>query len=248
MKPHLIMPMGGAGSRFYKNGYMHPKPLIEIEGKPFFFWAATSISKFVDIQDLTFVVLQQHIDGFKIDEVVKSYFPKAQIVVIPNVLPGPVFSALKGVEFITDDASIIFNDCDHMFCCNEVNKLLNEGNMDADGVLLTFQSDAPQFSYVKYGDGRKIIGTVEKKVVSDHAICGAYIFRNKNVFRRMAEEYIQNCSYNECFMSGVYNVMCAHGLVIKDYLLDYHVEFGTPEEYKVAAGSLYFNSKSDGSR
>lgn len=30
MQPHLIMPMGGAGSRFYKNGYMQPKPLIEI--------------------------------------------------------------------------------------------------------------------------------------------------------------------------------------------------------------------------
>ena len=67
MKPHLIMPMGGAGSRFYKNGYMHPKPLIEINGKPFFYWATMSIKKFVDIQDLTFVVLQQHIDDFKLE-------------------------------------------------------------------------------------------------------------------------------------------------------------------------------------
>lgn len=30
------MPMAGAGSRFYKNGYTLPKPLIEIAGKPFF--------------------------------------------------------------------------------------------------------------------------------------------------------------------------------------------------------------------
>ena len=37
MKTHLIMPMGGAGSRFANSGYMLPKPLIEIEGKPFFF-------------------------------------------------------------------------------------------------------------------------------------------------------------------------------------------------------------------
>ncbi len=35
MKIHLIMPMGGAGSRFYKNGYIQPKPLIEIKGKLF---------------------------------------------------------------------------------------------------------------------------------------------------------------------------------------------------------------------
>lgn len=244
MKPHLIMPMGGAGSRFYKNGYMQPKPLIQIEGKPFFFWAAMSIKKFVDIQDLTFVVLQQHIDGFKIDEEIKSYFPDAQIVVIPEVLPGPVFSALKGIGAVTDEGPIIFNDCDHMFCCNQVNALLNSGNMNVDGILLTFRSNAPQFSYVKYGEGGEIVGTVEKKVVSSHAICGAYIFRDSSVFRRMAEKYIQSCPYNECFMSGVYNVMCEHGLVVKDYLLDYHVEFGTPEEYKAAAESPYFSLKS----
>ena len=65
-KVHLIMPMGGAGSRFFKNGFVVPKPLIEINGKPFLYWATSSISKFVDVQDITFVVLQQHIDDFQI--------------------------------------------------------------------------------------------------------------------------------------------------------------------------------------
>ena len=34
-KLHLIMPMGGRGYRFFKDGYSMPKPLIELEGKPF---------------------------------------------------------------------------------------------------------------------------------------------------------------------------------------------------------------------
>ena len=34
-KIHLIMPMGGAGSRFFKNGFVMPKPLIEIQKEPF---------------------------------------------------------------------------------------------------------------------------------------------------------------------------------------------------------------------
>ena len=42
-------------------------------------------------------------------------------------------------------------------------------------------------------------------------------------------------------MSGLYNVMCENGLIVKDYLLDYHVEFGTPEEYEKAKGSQYFS-------
>ena len=41
-------------------------------------------------------------------------------------------------------------------------------------------------------------------------------------------------------MSGLYNVMCEKNLTVKDFLLDYHVEFGTPEEYEEAKESQYF--------
>lgn len=239
MKPHLIMPMGGAGSRFYKDGYMQPKPLIEIHDKPFLYWATMSILKYVDIQDLTFVVLQQHIDIFGIDKTIKKFFPQAKIKVLPQILPGPVFTALKGVEDINDDAPVIFNDCDHMFKCETVNNIFKLGKFDMDGALLTFLADTAQFSYVKYEE-EKIVGTIEKAVVSNHAICGAYIFKSSQLFKDMANIYINDCPYDECFMSGIYNVMCAKGMVLHDYLLDYHVEFGTPEEYEVAKCSEYF--------
>ena len=240
MQPHLIMPMGGAGSRFYKNGYMQPKPLIEINGKPFLYWATMSIKKYVDITDLIFIVLQQHIDKFNIDKAIVKYFPEAMIEVLPEILPGPVFTSLKGIEKINDNAPIIFNDCDHMFKCTEINRIFNEDAFTSDGALLTFKSGEPQFSYVMYDKNGRIVGTIEKKVVSNHAICGAYIFKNEKIFSDMAVVYTKNCPYNECFMSGLYNVMCENKLDIKDYLLDYHVEFGTPEEYQKAKGSQYF--------
>ena len=240
MKPHLIMPMGGAGSRFYKDGYIMPKPLIIINGKPFFYWAVMSIMHYVDIADLTFVVLKQHVDEKNIDGIIKNFFPNAKIVIIPEVLPGPVFTALEGVANIDDSAPIIFNDCDHMFKCSSLYKLLNEGTFDAEGALLTFESSEPQFSYVQYEENR-IIGTVEKKVVSNKAICGAYVFKNVQTFLDNARVYIQDCPYSECFMSGIYNVMCRHGLEVKDYLLDYHVEYGTPLEFEKAKVSPYFN-------
>ena len=53
-KLDLIMPMGGAGSRFFKNGFVMPKPLIEINGKPFLYWATRSIEKYVELADITF--------------------------------------------------------------------------------------------------------------------------------------------------------------------------------------------------
>lgn len=240
MKPHLIMPMGGVGSRFYEYGYELPKPLIEIRNRPFFYWAVMSILRYIDIESVTFVVLRKHIEENEIDCVIHRYFKDAKIVVIPDVLPGPVFTALEGVKDIQDNLPLIFNDCDHMFKCKDLNSLFEQKRLDIDGALLTFESNQPQFSFVRYCENGEISGTVEKKAVSNRAICGAYIFKNVSLFRSIAEEYTASCPYSECFMSGMYNVMCKKGMKILDYLLDFHVEFGTPEEYETARSSHYF--------
>lgn len=239
-KMHLIMPMGGAGSRFYKNGYELPKPLIEIHGKPFLYWATMSIAKYIKACDITFVVLQQHIDQYKIDEVIKEYFPNAKISVIPKVLPGAVMTCLAGIQEIDDDLPVLFNDCDHMFACKTFNEDIMQDAWKFDGALLTFESGEPQFSYIEYDENKNIVGTVEKKVVSNHAICGAYVVKNAGIFRQMAEEYLENCSYSEYFVSGIYNVMCQKGLQVQDYTVDFHVPFGIPEEYETAKKSEYF--------
>ena len=84
-KLHLILPMAGRGSRFFDDGFISPKPLIEINGKPFFYWAARSIEKFVDCADLTFVVLEEHIRDFAINARIKEYWPEARIVALPAV-------------------------------------------------------------------------------------------------------------------------------------------------------------------
>ena len=158
-KLHLIMPMGGAGSRFFKNGFVMPKPLIEINGKPFLYWATRSVEKYVNLADITFVVLNQHIAEFQIDKVIEKYFPEAKIEAVDfeEVKSGPVMTCLAGLRNIKDDQPILFNDCDHMFASKTFAEDINSGSWDYDGALLTFDSDQPQFSYIQYENGR-IIG------------------------------------------------------------------------------------------
>lgn len=110
MKINLIMPMGGGGTRFGNQGFDVPKPLIEIYGKPFFYWATQSLAKFVELQSLTFVVLKEHVEKFHIDEVIKKYYPDANIVVILEVLPGAVLTCKAGVQKVTDSEPILFNE------------------------------------------------------------------------------------------------------------------------------------------
>ncbi len=236
------MPMAGAGSRFFKNGYVQPKPLIEIKGKPFFYWATQSLVKFLDVESLTFAVLQQHIDDFEIDTKLLEYYPNARIEVIEELLPGAVLTCMRGIKNINNNYPVIFNDCDHMFRCNDFSNILNSDDaLQFKGALLTFHSNLPQFSYVKYDEQKNIIGTIEKQVVSNHAICGAYMFDSVDTFVEMSELYLKSCNYSEYFMSGVYNVMCSKGMNISDFLVDFHVPFGTPEEYKEALTSNFFD-------
>ena len=228
------MPMGGGGTRFGNKGFNLPKPLIELQGKPFFYWATQSVAKFVDIEDLTFVVLQEHIDRFGIDKAIKKYYPDANIEVIPEVLNGAVLTCKEGVRNIGDDLPILFNDCDHAFLSEEFYEYCKEGEFDAiDGALLTFKSDNPAYSYVIFEDGR-VVGTIEKQVASDEAICGAYYFKNRDIFEKYTETYLDNCDYSEFFVSGVYNEMANDKCNISTFNIGEHISFGTPDEYDEA--------------
>jgi dTDP-glucose pyrophosphorylase len=238
---HLVMPMGGKGSRFSQMGYDKPKPLIEINDRPFFYWATQSIRKFVGLRSLTFVVLQEHVDHFNIDKVISSYFPEANIIVIPHVLDGAVLTCLEGVKNIKDDAPIIFNDCDHIFYCPSFYDFCNKGDFDKiNGLLLTFTSNDPKFSFLEVDDSGNVIRTVEKVAISDKAICGAYFFRNRFNFEDAAKKYLNICNYSEYFVSGVFNVLVGEGKIVRSFNVDAHVPFGTPEEYEKAKGSEWF--------
>ena len=219
------MPMAGGGTRFKKNEIDIPKPLIEINDKPFFFWAAQSILKFIEIKNLIFVVLKEHIEKYNIDKKILEYYPNAKIQIINNVLNGAVFTCLEGIKLIDND--------DHAFLSKTFYKYCMENNFNnIDGALLTFYSNEAKYSYIALDEKNNVIETMEKKVISDKAICGAYYFKNKKIFKTAVEKYLGNCIYDEYFISGVYNVMIKNNLLIKYFPTDLHISFGTPEEYE----------------
>lgn len=235
-KLHLIMPMAGRGSRFFDNGFVSPKPLIEINGKPFFYWAARSVEKFVDLADITFVVLEEHIRDFDMENRIRAYWPQARIVALPAMTEGAAITSLRGAESLPDGEPMLFNDCDHLFYCGAFNEFCAAGDFEhgPDGMLLTFESDSPAYSYLQYGPDGRVCRTVEKQVVSHDAICGAYYFRNKAVYADACAQYLRECEYKEYFVSGIYNVLAREGRWVAGMPTDLHLPFGTPAEYFAA--------------
>lgn len=229
----LILPMGGAGTRFFDKGYDCPKPLLTLRGKPFFYWATESIYRRVPTAGLTFVILREHAERFGLREKILSYYPEARIVELPHVLQGAVLTCLEGVKALPEDRPVLFNDCDHYFTASALAQFC-ASDAQADGLLLTFRSDKPCYSYVDYDAAGNVTRTVEKQVISRDAICGAYYFASKRLFCHYAARYLQTCTYREFFLSGVYNGMAQDGCVIRSLPVDLHIPFGTPEEYREA--------------
>lgn len=235
MKLNLVMPMAGGGTRFEHQGFTVPKPLIRIHGKPFFYWAVQSVVNGIEVGNITFAVLQEHIKKWEIDRQILEYYPESHFRIIPHVLNGALLTCLEGIRDISNEDPILLNDCDHAFHCEKFRQYINGGcRREADGALLTFSSNNPRYSYVKFDRDGRVCGTVEKEAVSDEAICGAYYFRNKEIFLTAADAYLQNCNYSEYFLSGVYNEMVKKDMQIQTFKTDMHISFGTPEEFEEA--------------
>ncbi|MCR5746143.1 MAG: efflux RND transporter permease subunit [Lachnospiraceae bacterium] len=245
-KVNLVFLMGGAGTRFFDNGFECPKPLIELNGEPFFKRAADSLIGHVNYEKLIFVVLKEHADKFAIDKKILEYYPDAKIVLLLKVLPGAVMTALEGVKRIKNDLPVIFTDCDLMFRSEAMYDYYTGGEYDAAGTLITFTSDQDKYSYVRIDSDESFddngyayaVETAEKKVISEHAITGCYGFANVGEFVEVAKKYLDNCPYNEYFMSGLYNEVISSGRKIKVFSVDDYHSFGTPEEYKEATEAL----------
>lgn len=239
---NLVFPMAGAGSRFAEKGFDLPKPLIDLDGEPFFKRAADSIVKHIKYERIIFIVLKEHVEDYEIDLRIKKYYPDAKIIVLPKVLPGALMTAMEGAKAIHNEYPVIFMDCDLLFTSEALYEYYGSDDYDSAGTLITFKSDSDRYSYVEVKDLelsqdvsiKVAAATAEKKVISEHAIAGAYGFINAAVFQKAAERYLKDCPYDEFYISGLYDQMIASGRRIRVFETDTYCSFGTPEEYDEA--------------
>jgi dTDP-glucose pyrophosphorylase len=232
----LIMPMAGRGSRFSRLGIATPKPLIEIAGKPFFWWAVQSLRRSMPLREMIFVVLDEHCGQFDIERRILALYPQARIARVPDITSGAAETAAIGLRLLCSAGPVAINDCDHAFQCNALGALNGSGQLfDADqavAALMCFRSDNPAYSYALLDDGGVVNGTVEKRAASPYAIAGCYLFADAALFLRVFDAYRAQCPYDELFISGIYNLLAARGARLKLLPLERHWSFGTPEEYQ----------------
>lgn len=235
----LVMPAAGCGSRFAKLGADMPKPLLELEGRPFFWWAAESVRRVAELRQMVFVVQQAHVKDFGIDQKIKSYYPDATVVAISQRTSGAAETAKIGIDALRSPGTVAINDCDHAFICPQLVQLLAALRTSMEGALLCFRSADPAYSYLKLGLDHEVIGTVEKQVASPFAIAGCYLFARSERFHALYERYRQECRYSELFLSGMFNLLAKDHSEIGMLELERHCSFGTPEEKNAVSREVF---------
>ena len=235
----LIIPAAGRGSRFFKYGVEVPKPLIDLKGRPFFWWSVESVRRIAPLRQIVFVVLEEHITQFSIDKIIRSYYPEAKIVAIPEVTSGAAETARVGLSALDMPGPVAINDCDHAFICKSPSGIIGALGDDVDGVLMGFKSSNPAYSYIKFNADHEVIGAIEKQVVSPFAIAGCYLFSDSDRFIRIYERYEKQCPYPELFVSGMFNLLFDEYGKIHMLEIDKHCSFGTPEEQAMITDEIF---------
>ena len=183
--------MAGEGSRFRKEGWTTPKPLIELNEMPLFVRAIQSVAISDVRMKYSFIVRQEHIDEYEIDKQIKGILPEANLFSVEKTTRGAVETCLLAESAIDRKDAVIIMDCDLEFrstsFLSTIRNVLSRPATEVDGgALVSFESCNPKYSYAEVDENNRVICTAEKKVISNHALCGAYFFSVASGFLKAA--------------------------------------------------------------
>ena len=231
MKPNILIPMAGLGSRFVKEGFKVPKQIINIKDKHLIDISLDCL----DYKDcnLIFVLRDEHVYNHHMDELLQKKFgDDIKIVVLDQLTDGSVCSCLFAEEYIDNDAPLVIHTLDIEFR-PVFNPHIME-SLDADGLILTFKSNSINYSYAQLDSEGLVTKTAEKKAISPNACVGIYGFKKGSDFCKYAKEMISRNlrTKNEFYISPLYNVLIEDGKKIVTEGVDKMHIFGTPDEYR----------------
>ena len=69
----ILIPLGGFGSRFKKQGYKLPKALINVSGKPIIFWLLDNI-KFSNKIDFIYIPYNKEYKKYNFEDLLKNSY------------------------------------------------------------------------------------------------------------------------------------------------------------------------------
>lgn len=235
---NIVVPMAGRGSRFAKEGYDLPKPLIDVNGKHMIEVVINNLRPNCEHRFI-FVCQNEHIEKYHLMEVFSKSCDKFEVVGIDGITEGAAITVLKAREFFENDEPLMIANSDQWVDVdiNEYLKDIEERQLS--GSMLTMKADDPKWSYAKVTEAGYVSEVVEKVVVSDEATVGIYNFSSGHDFCKYADYMIKNeiRSGGEFYVAPVYTYLAQSGESIGVYNIGAEADgmygLGIPSDLKL---------------
>ena len=230
----ILIPMAGEGSRFTKEGYTFPKPLIDVEGKPMI----QVVTENLDF-DATYIFLvrKQHLEKYSglrttLDRITNGKF---KVVEVDGLTEGAACTTLLAKDLINDDEELLIANSDQVIEYSAENFKLLKSLTSADGIIFTFNALHPKWSFVRVNSRGVITELQEKNPISNIATCGIYWYRKGSDYVKYAEQMIQkNIRVNgEFYVAPAYNEYILDGKMLIPFYVSKMYGIGTPEDLNV---------------
>lgn len=235
-----LIPMAGAGSRFSEVGYTTPKPLLPVLGGPMVVEAAKALPH---AGKHVFVVRDFQVAEYQIDEHLGNYFPANEVVVIDHLTEGQAVTCLHAKHLINNEEELVIGASDNGMIYNMA--AFEKMKSGADAIVFSFRNnpavlEKPQaYGWIKT-DEKNAVKSMSVKVpisnnpMNDHAVVGAFWFRQGKMFVEAAERMIKldRRINNEFYVDECINDLIELGYQVKVFEIEHYVCWGTPNDYK----------------
>lgn len=211
---NIVVPMAGRGSRFAKEGYALPKPLIPVQGYPMIQVVIENLLPAM-AHRFHFLVLREHDQTYALTEKLRTWAPDCSVTYVDDVTEGAACTVLLAREAINTDDPLMIANCDQYIDAS-IDAYLADMK-GADGLIMTMWADDDKWSFVKRDDTGRVVEVIEKVVVSDEATVGIYNFARGADFVRGAEAMIEADERvnGEFYVAPVYSRLAAEGADIR---------------------------------
>lgn len=226
----ILIPMGGAGSRFAAAGFDKPKPFIEFYGKTMI---ENVINNLGNNNDYFLVTQRKHFTDFKhVFDRIAFQVKSLHVSCLDGMTNGAAESCLAATDLVNHDLPLMIANSDQMMEWNSIEFKAWFLDSGLDGVIMTFDSQSPKNSYAEVNNSGLVVRTAEKLVISKHATNGIYVWRKAGDFFNAAKQMIKNDMRvnNEFYVCPVYNINIEWNQKIGIYHIDHHWPIGTPQD------------------
>jgi hypothetical protein len=169
------------------------KAEIDIDGEPLLRRVLSSRPWANSVQEYSFILIDTPETRAFATNALTNWYPRSSITFISSYTRGAALSALAGMATSQDiDEPVIVDLADILYASTLDPTSLFRTNANCSGIALTFKSDSSAYSYLRLDTSGSFEKAAEKKVISNHASAGTYIFRDLATYLRALAHSLEN--------------------------------------------------------